>query len=79
MHLNQNNSHFTEWFGLEGTFKMIYFHPPAIGKDLLIFSKRLVFLVVSAVSGWKQIWSSVAKLENLNVYVYKTSSDLGMC
>ena len=26
-------SEIVEWFGLEGTFKIIYFQPPAIGRD----------------------------------------------
>lgn len=47
MHLSQNNSHFKEWFGLVGTFRIVYFLPPVRGRDLLIFSKHLLLLVVS--------------------------------
>jgi len=35
-----------EWFGLEGTFKIIQFQAPAIGRDTLLWL-RLLFLISS--------------------------------
>jgi len=31
----------TEWFGLEGTFKIISFQPPAIGRDTSLYTRLL--------------------------------------
>jgi len=39
----------TEWFGLEGTFKITYFQPPAVGRDTFPSTRLLTVPSISLV------------------------------